>query len=134
MHRTHRPLPLLLAIAVAFSLPAFAADTAVKNAPADTAVKNAPAAASASQDAKADAKAPTKVSEADARKTALASVKDGTVQSSKLMTDKGRQVWAFELRGENSPHVVVVHVDANSGRVVNRSIKAAAPATGAKKS
>lgn len=135
MHRTHRPLPLLLAVAVAFSLPAFAADSAVKNAPpADTAAKNAPPAAGASQDAKADAKAPTKVSEADARKTALASVKNGTVQSSKLVTDKGRQVWAFELRGENSPHVVVVHVDANSGRVVNRSIKAAAQATGAKKS
>jgi uncharacterized membrane protein YkoI len=125
MHRTHRPLPLLFAVAVAFSLPAFAADTAVKNAPP---------AAGASQDAKADAKAPTKVSEADARKTALASAKNGTVQSSKLVTEKGRQVWAFELRSENSPQVVVVHVDASSGRVVSRSIKAAAPATGAKKS
>jgi uncharacterized membrane protein YkoI len=125
MLRTHRTLALLLAVAVTASLPAFAADNAVKNAP--------PAAA-ASQDAKADAKAPTKISEADARKTALASVKDGTVQSSKLMTDKGRQVWAFDLRGENSPHIVVVHVDANTGRVVSRSIKAAAPATGAKKS
>lgn len=125
MHRTHRPLPLLLAVAVAFSLPAFAADNAVKNAPQ---------AASAAQDAKADAKAPTKVGEADARKTALAAVSNGTVQSSKLMTEKGKQVWAFDLKGDTSPNIVVVHVDANSGRVVNRSIKAAAPATGAKKS
>ena len=125
MHRTHRPLPLLFAVAVAFSLPAFAADTAVKNAPP---------AAGASQDAKADAKAPTKVSEADARKTALASAKNGTVQSSKLMTDKGRQVWAFDLKGESSPNVVAVQVDANSGRIVAKSIKSAAPAAKPKKS
>ena len=125
MHRTHRPLPLLLAVTVAFSLPAFAADNAVKNAPQ---------AASAAQDAKADAKAPTKVGEADARKTALAAVSNGTVQSSKLMTEKGKQVWAFDLKGDTSPNIVVVHVDANSGRIVSKSIKAAAPATGAKKS
>jgi uncharacterized membrane protein YkoI len=125
MHRTHRPLPLLLAVAVAFSLPAFAADNAVKNAPQ---------AASAVQDAQADAKAPTKVGEADARTTALAAVSNGTVQSSKLMTEKGKQVWAFDLKGDTSPNIVVVHVDANSGRIVSKSIKAAAPATGAKKS
>ena len=125
MHRTHRTL-LLLALGVAFSLPAYAADNAVKDAKPD---------ATATQDAKADAKSPTKVSEADARKTALASVPNGTVQSSKMMTDKkGRQVWAFDLKGESSPNVVVVQVDASSGRIVSKSIKSAAPAAKAKKS
>jgi uncharacterized membrane protein YkoI len=121
MHRTPRTLPLLLALGVAFSLPAFAADNAVKDAKP---------AASATQDAKAQ----TKVSEADARKTALASVPNGTAQSSKLMTDKGRQVWAFDLKGESSPNVVAVQVDASSGRIVAKSIKSAAPAAKAKKS
>lgn len=126
MHRIHRTLPLLLALGVAFSLPAFAADTAVKDAKP---------AAGATQDAKADAKSQTKVSEADARKTALASVPNGSVQSSKMMTDKkGRQVWAFDLKGESSPNIVVVQVDANSGRIVSKSIKSAAPAAKAKKS
>jgi uncharacterized membrane protein YkoI len=122
MHRTPRTLPLLLALGVAFSLPAFAADNAVKDAKPG---------ANATQDAKAQ----TKVSEADARKTALASVPNGTVQSSKLMTDKGRQVWAFDLKGESSPNVVAVQVDASSGRIVSKSIKSAAPAAAkAKKS
>ena len=122
MHRIHRTLPLLLALGVAFSLPAFAADNAVKDAKPD---------AGATQDAKAQ----TKVSEADARKTALASVPNGSVQSSKMMTDKkGRQVWTFDLKGESSPNIVVVQVDANSGRIVSKSIKSAAPAAKAKKS
>jgi uncharacterized membrane protein YkoI len=127
MHRTHRTLPLLLAVAVSFSLPAFAADTAPKDAKT-----GAQAAQDTKADANADAKAQTKVSEADARKTALASVANGTVQSSKLVTDKGRQVWAFELKGASSPNFIVVHVDANSGRIVAKSIKTAAPAPAAK--
>src|SRR6478735_8087100 len=120
MHRTPRTLPLLLALGVAFSLPAFAADNAVKDAK--------PAASPAQ-----DAKAQTKVSEADARKTALASVPNGTVQSSKLMTDKGRQVWAFDLKSETSTNVFVVQVDADSGRIVSKSVKSAAAAAKAKK-
>jgi uncharacterized membrane protein YkoI len=121
MHRTHRTLSLLLAVGIALSVPAFAADNPVKDA------KSEPGAAQG-------AKAQTKVSEADARKTALASVPNGTVQSSKLATDKGRQVWAFELKGESSPNVVIVQVDASSGRIVGKSIKAAAPPAKAKKS
>jgi uncharacterized membrane protein YkoI len=119
MHRIRRMLPLLLATGVAFSLSAFAADAPVKDA---------------KPDATPDAKAQTKVSEADARKTALAVVPKGTVQSSKIITDKGRQVWAFDVKGESSPNVVVVQVDADSGRIVSRSIKTAAPAAKAKKS
>jgi len=118
MQRMSRTFSLLLATAVAFSMPAIAEDNAAKDAKADT-------------KATQDAKALTKISEADARKTALASVSNGTVQSSKLVTDKGRQVWAFDLKGESSPNVVVVQVDANSGRIVSKSIK---PATKAKKS
>jgi uncharacterized membrane protein YkoI len=129
MHRTHRTLPLFLAVVVSFPLPAFAADTAPKDAKT-----GAQAAQDTKTDANADAKAQTKVSEADARKTALASVPKGTVQSAKMATDKGRQVWAFELKGESSPNVVIVHVDANSGRIVSKSIKSAAPAAKPKKS
>jgi uncharacterized membrane protein YkoI len=125
MHRTPRTLPLLFAFGIAFTLPAFAADNAAKDAKTN---------ATAAQDTKADAKAPTKVSEADARKTALAAVPKGTVQSSKMVTDKGRQVWAFDVKGESSPNVVVVQVDANSGRIVSRSIKSAAPAAKPKNS
>ena len=132
MQLTPRTLGLLLAVAFASSTVAFAADSAALKAGSD---------AKSSQDAKAEAgnpaagaKAATKISEADARKTALASVPNGTVQSSKLMTDKGRQVWAFDLKGDSSPSVVAVQVDANSGRIVGKSIKPAAAAAKAKKS
>lgn len=112
MHVTSRTLAVLLAVVGAFAVPAFAAD--------------APATAAA--------KAQTKVSEADARKTALASVPNGSVQASKLMTDKGRQVWSFDLKSETSPNVFVVQVDADSGRIVSKSVKSAAAAAKAKKS
>jgi uncharacterized membrane protein YkoI len=112
MHVTSRTLAVLLAAICAFAVPAFAADTP---APAAT-------------------KAQTKVSEADARKTALAGVPSGTVQSSKLMTDKGRQVWSIDLKSASSTNVFTVQVDADSGRIVAKSVKSAAAAAKAKKS
>ena len=112
MHVTSRTLAVLLAALGAFAVPAFAAD---KPAPAAT-------------------KAQTKVSEADARKTALASVPNGSVQSSKLATDKGRQVWSFDLKSETSTNVFVVQVDADSGRIVSKSVKSAAAAAKPEKS
>ena len=112
MHVTSRTLAVLLAALGAFAVPAFAAD---KPAPAAT-------------------KAQTKVSEADARKTALASVPNGSVQSSKLVTDKGRQVWSFDLKSETSTNVFVVQVDADSGRIVSKSVKSAAAAAKPKNS
>jgi uncharacterized membrane protein YkoI len=125
MQRTPRTLPLMFAIGLAFSMPALAADNAAKDAPAGT---------KATQETKADAKEQTKVSEADARKKALSSVPNSAVQSSKMVTDKGRQLWAFDLKSESSPTVFVVQVDANSGRIVSKSVKTAAPAAKAKKS
>ncbi len=115
MNRMYRTLPLMLVAGLAASLPAFAADTAA-------------------QPATKDAQAQTKVSEADARKTAMASIPSASVVSSKLVTDKGRQVWAFELKSASSKNDFVIHVDANSGRIVSKSVKSAAQADKAKKS
>lgn len=106
MNRMYRTLPLMIAAGFAVSLPAFAADTAA-------------------QPAAKDAQAQTKVSEADARKTALASIPSATVVSSKLVTEKGRQVWAYELKSGSSKNDFVIQVDANSGRIVGKSVKSA---------
>jgi uncharacterized membrane protein YkoI len=78
-----------------------------------------------------DAKAQTMVTEDDARKTALASVPNGTVQNAKLVNDEGRQVWAFDLKSATSTNVFKVQVDASSGRIVSKSVErpAAVPKT-----
>jgi uncharacterized membrane protein YkoI len=117
MRLTSRTLALLFAALAVSAGPALAADTP---APAATKVPDAPATAAT--------KAQTKVSEADARKTAMRSVPNSSVQNAKLVTDKGRQVWSMEVKSETSP-VIVVQVDADSGRIVSKSVKkgAAAP-------
>ena len=111
MHVTSRTLAVLFAALAVSAAPALAADSP---APAAT-------------------KAQTKVSEADARKTAVGSVPNSSVQNAKLVTDKGRQVWSMEVKSPTSP-VIVVHVDADSGRIVSKSVKTTAAATKARKS
>ena len=122
MRVTSRTLPILFTALAVSAAPAFAADT-----PAPAATK---AADTSLQPA---TKVQTKVSEADARKTAMRSVPNGSVQTAKLVTDKGRQVWAMEVKSETSP-VIVVQVDADSGRIVSKSVKTSATAPKAKKS
>ena len=122
MRVTSRTLAILLAALAVSAAPAFAADTpapAATKAP-DTSVQAA-------------TKAQTKVSEADARKTAMRSVPNSSVQNAKLVTDKGRQVWSMEVKSETSP-VMVVQVDADSGRIVSKSVKTSTAAPKEKKS
>jgi len=121
MRVTSRTLAILFTALAVSATPAFAADTA------------APAATKPDASAAPATKAQTKVSEADARKTAMRSVPNSSVQNAKLVTDKGRQVWSVEVKSETSP-VIVVQVDANSGRIVSKSVKTSATAPNAKKS
>jgi uncharacterized membrane protein YkoI len=131
--------PLVLALALACSTPAPAADhpgTDANATPGAKAEAEAGSAqdASAPKDANADAKAHTKISEADARKTALASAPTRTVQRSRLVLDRGKQLWTFDLKSETSPLIIVIQVDANTGRMVSKSIKHGSSASKSKKS
>ena len=80
-------------------------------------------AARASQDA---LKAQAKVAESDARATALAKVPGGTVQSTELENEHGKLVWSFDIKDPNSPNVIEVQVDAQTGRVVSKKAESAA--------
>lgn len=80
-------------------------------------------AAGGSQDA---LKAQAKVTETDARATALAKVPGGTVQSAELENEHGKLVWSFDIKDSRSPNVIEVQVDAKTGRVVSK--KAESPA------
>ena len=117
-----RTLAILFAALAVSAVPAYAADT---QAAAGTKAPD--------PSAPAATKVQTKVSEADARKTAVRSVPMSSVQNAKLVTDKGRQVWSMEVKSETSP-VIVVQVDADSGRIVSKSVKKSAAAPNARKS
>ena len=81
----------------------------------------------ASQDA---LKAEAKVTEQDARTTALAKVPQGTVKSSALEKEHGRLVWSFDIAQPSTQDLTEVHVDAKTGKVV--SIEKETPAKEAK--
>lgn len=122
MRVTSRTMAALVAALALAAASAYAADTP---APAVTKAPDASAPAAT--------KAQAKVSEADARKTAMRSVPNSSVQNAKLVTDKGRQVWSMEVKSETSP-VIVVQIDADSGRIVSKSVKTSAAAPKAGKS
>ena len=73
-------------------------------------------AAGASQDA---LKAEAKVTEQDARTTALAKVLQGTIKSSALEKEHGRLVWSFDIAQPTTQDLTEVQVDAKTGKVVS---------------
>lgn len=67
--------------------------------------------------------AQAKVSEADARVTALAKVPSGTVSSAELEKEHGKLVWSFDIAQARSPNVTEVQVDAISGKIVSTKVE-----------
>lgn len=63
--------------------------------------------------------AEAKISEADARTTALAKVPDGTVSSSELEKEHGKLIWSFDIAKAGSKNITEVQVDAKTGKVVS---------------
>ena len=59
-----------------------------------------------------------KISEAEARKTALAAVPGGIVQSHELEREKGRFIYSYDIKIAGKPGVEEVNVDAKTGEVV----------------
>ena len=87
-------------------------------------------AVTASPASQAALKARAKVTEADARATALAAVPGATVQSAELEIEHRKLVWSFDLKVPKSADVVELQVDARTGRIVSR--KTETPADQAK--
>src|ERR1700680_605113 len=67
--------------------------------------------------------AEAKVSEADARTTALAKVPGGTVSSSELEKEHGKLIWSFDIAKTGSKNITEVQVDAKTGKVVSTKIE-----------
>jgi Peptidase propeptide and YPEB domain len=62
--------------------------------------------------------AQAKVSETDARRTALAKVPGGAVQSSELEREHGRLIWSFDIGSPRSSQITEVNVDAVTGKIL----------------
>ncbi|MFL5615998.1 MAG: PepSY domain-containing protein [Gemmatimonadaceae bacterium] len=59
-----------------------------------------------------------KISEVDARKTALAEVPGGKVQSHELEREKGKLIYSYDIKIAGKPGVEEVNVDAVTGALV----------------
>jgi hypothetical protein len=60
---------------------------------------------------------------AEAEKTALALVPGGSTISGHLEREKGRRVWSFDIRMPRTKNITEVHVDAQTGAVVSKTIE-----------
>lgn len=63
-------------------------------------------------------RAEAKISEADARKVALAEVPNGKLQSSELEREGGRLIYSFDIKVTGKSGIEEVHVDALDGKVI----------------
>lgn len=59
-----------------------------------------------------------KVSKADAEKTALAKVPNGTVKEGEIEKEKGKLIWSFDIATPDSKDITEVGVDAMTGEIV----------------
>jgi uncharacterized membrane protein YkoI len=59
------------------------------------------------------------VTEAQARKSALAKVPNGTIKSSELEREKGKVIWSFDIAKSGTRNITEVQVDAKTGKIVS---------------
>ena len=84
----------------------------------------------AAGDSQAALMAEAKVTEAQAKATALTKVSHGIVKSSELEREHGRLIWSFDLAQPSTKGVTEIQVDAKTGKIV--SVKKETPAQEAK--
>ena len=69
----------------------------------------------------AEAKTPTpRITEAAARATALAMVKDGTVKAGELETEHGRLIYSFDIQRAGRTGIDEIQISAITGKLVSR--------------
>jgi uncharacterized membrane protein YkoI len=59
-----------------------------------------------------------KIAEADARKTALAAVPGGKLQTHELERENGRLIYSYDIKVAGKPGIEEVNVDAKTGEIV----------------
>jgi uncharacterized membrane protein YkoI len=67
---------------------------------------------------KEDLAAKAKVTQAEAEKTALAKVPNGTIKEGELEKEHGKLVWSFDIATPGSQDITEVQVNAKTGKIV----------------
>jgi len=67
----------------------------------------------------ANLEAQAKISKADAEKTALAKVPNGTVKEAEIEKEKGKLIWSFDLATPGTKDITEVTVDAITGEIAS---------------
>ncbi|MEO6104813.1 MAG: PepSY domain-containing protein [Pseudoxanthomonas sp.] len=70
--------------------------------------------------------AQARVSESQARATALAKVPSGIVSSAELEREHHHLVWSFDIARPNSTEVTEIQIDAKTGKIVSTKTESAA--------
>jgi hypothetical protein len=68
-------------------------------------------------------RAAAKISEAQARTTALATVPGGSVSSSELEKEHGKLIWSFDIAQVGSQNITEIQVDAKTGKIVSTKVE-----------
>ncbi len=77
----------------------------------------------AAEESQAQLQAEAKISKADAEKTALAKVPNGTISASELEKEHGKLIWSFDIAMPQSKNITEVQVDAITGKVANVQVE-----------
>lgn len=64
-----------------------------------------------------------KVTKAEAEKTALAKVPNGTISASELEREHGKLIWSFDIAMPHSKNITEVQVEAKTGKVANVQVE-----------
>jgi uncharacterized membrane protein YkoI len=60
-----------------------------------------------------------KITEAEARKIALAKVYHGTIKSSELEKENGKLIWSFDVTKPGTRNITELQIDAKTGEIVS---------------
>jgi len=77
-------------------------------------------------DVRRDLNAQAKISEVEARATALKKVPDGVIEGSELENEHGKLIWSFDIKRVDSKDITEVQVDAKTGAIVSTQVESPA--------
>jgi uncharacterized membrane protein YkoI len=107
---------LAAALSLGATRPLAAQKKAADTAHAARAPKGQPAKESDEKKLQAEAK----ISETDARKTALAAVAGGKLEKHELEREDGKLIYSYDIKVAGKSGVEEVHVDAMTGKIIKR--------------
>lgn len=77
----------------------------------------------AAPETRAQLQAEAKVTKADAERTALGKVPNGTIKDSELEKEHGKLIWSFDIAMPHSRNTTEVQVDAKTGKIANVQVE-----------